>query len=59
MSAHMGFGDSKADQTAVSMSDFSGMQSTKAFKGFSASLPSKTQAPAQQSSFGFASNIKA
>jgi hypothetical protein len=55
MSAQMGFGDSKADQ-AMSMSEFNGMsmKSTPAFKSFGGSLPSKTQAPEQKSSFGFA-----
>jgi hypothetical protein len=59
MSAQMSFGDSKADQ-AMSMSEFNGMsmKSTPAFKSFGGSLPSKTQAPGQKSSFGFASNIK-
>ena len=62
MSAQMSFGESKADQ-AMSMSEFNGMsmKSTPAFKSFGGSLPSKTQAPEQKSSFGFngfASNIK-
>ena len=54
MSAQMSFGDSKADQ-AMSMSEFNGMSmnSTPAFKSFGGSLPSKTQAPEQKSSFGF------